>query len=316
MDEGMFSTVFHHVRGRFVANAQSSSSCAQKQRSQRIESLIEKAKDPQLYLLIENVPALGVTKELLQLFALYGAIDEHHHLDDHPSADQYKDVFWIKFQSLPSARMAKRKLDDYNFLSSPLRVQYCPEYETVDDTRQKLLDRRRAITYKTKNGCISDAKGTERYADAITKEDHSYDFYEPSFYQYYDPLPNRQSEEPPAPGTNTAVILPTGPAFSNFQQLFVARSIPSTTTISENIAFGPQPAIPREEHPVEKTALSIRDKIASASKVNKPKSSKRVLPAAASAKSTPPTSSATVTEPALETEILILPTAQKKRRRI
>ncbi|KAJ3087405.1 RNA-binding protein 48 [Quaeritorhiza haematococci] len=87
------------------------------------------------YLVVENVPALGTTKELLELFSLYGAIEEYRHLTDVPS-EPFTEVYWFKFQSLPAARVAKRKLDDYVFFANPLRVRYGPEYETVEDTRE------------------------------------------------------------------------------------------------------------------------------------------------------------------------------------
>ncbi|CAG8512442.1 6932_t:CDS:2 [Rhizophagus irregularis] len=73
------------------------------------------------YLVVENVPALGLTKELLELFALYGTIEE----------------------------VAKKKVDDHIFFSSSLRVRYGPEYETIEDTRGKLRDRRTVISIKT-----------------------------------------------------------------------------------------------------------------------------------------------------------------------
>ncbi|RIA84354.1 hypothetical protein C1645_418120 [Glomus cerebriforme] len=100
------------------------------------------------YLVVENVPALGLTKELLELFALYGVVEEYRYLDDYP-CEEFTDVYWIKFQSLPQARAAKRKVDDQIFFSSHLRVRYGPEYETIEDTRQKLQDRRNVIYIKT-----------------------------------------------------------------------------------------------------------------------------------------------------------------------
>lgn len=36
-------------------------------------------------------------------------------------------------------------MDDYEFCGGKLHVCYAPEYETIDDTRAKLEDRRRAV---------------------------------------------------------------------------------------------------------------------------------------------------------------------------
>lgn len=55
------------------------------------------------YLLIQGVPALGVMKELVEQFALYGAVEEYHALDEYP-AEQFTEVYLIKFQKLQCAR--------------------------------------------------------------------------------------------------------------------------------------------------------------------------------------------------------------------
>nr|XP_015213587.1 PREDICTED: RNA-binding protein 48 [Lepisosteus oculatus] len=101
-------------------------------------------------LLVQGVPALGVMSELVQLFALYGVIEEYRVLDEYPS-EQFTEVYLIKFQKLQSARVAKRKLDERSFFGGLLHVCYAPEYETVQDTREKLQDRRRYIARVTRN---------------------------------------------------------------------------------------------------------------------------------------------------------------------
>ncbi|MBN3272466.1 RBM48 protein, partial [Polyodon spathula] len=100
------------------------------------------------YLLIQGVPAVGVMKELVQLFAIYGAVEEYRVLDDYP-AEQFTEVYLIKFQKLQSARTAKRKLDERSFFGGLLHVCYAPEFETVQDTREKLQDRRKFIARTT-----------------------------------------------------------------------------------------------------------------------------------------------------------------------
>ncbi|XP_040448419.1 RNA-binding protein 48 [Falco naumanni] len=100
------------------------------------------------YLLIQGVPALGVMKELVEQFALYGAIDEYHALDEYP-AEQFTEVYLIKFQKLQCARVAKKKMDERSFFGSLLHVCYAPEFETVQETREKLQDRRKYIAKAT-----------------------------------------------------------------------------------------------------------------------------------------------------------------------
>ncbi|XP_063042031.1 RNA-binding protein 48-like [Engraulis encrasicolus] len=96
------------------------------------------------YLLVQGVPAIGVMQELVQLLALYGAIEEYRVLDEYP-AEEFTEVYLFKFQKLTSARAAKRKEDEKSFFGGLLHVCYAPEYETVEDTRQKLQDRRRYV---------------------------------------------------------------------------------------------------------------------------------------------------------------------------
>ncbi|XP_073533469.1 RNA-binding protein 48 [Phyllobates terribilis] len=96
------------------------------------------------YLLVQGVPAIGVMKELVEQFALFGAVEEYNPLDEYP-AEQFTEVYLIKFQRLQSARVAKRKLDENSFFGGILHVCYAPEFESVQETREKLQDRRRYV---------------------------------------------------------------------------------------------------------------------------------------------------------------------------
>ncbi|XP_069504545.1 RNA-binding protein 48 isoform X2 [Ambystoma mexicanum] len=100
------------------------------------------------YLLVQGVPAIGVMKELVEHFALFGTIEEYHALDEYP-AEEFTEVYLIKFQRLHSARVAKRKLDERSFFGGVLHVCYAPEFETVHETRAKLQDRRKFIARAT-----------------------------------------------------------------------------------------------------------------------------------------------------------------------
>ncbi|GCB77326.1 hypothetical protein scyTo_0015649 [Scyliorhinus torazame] len=102
------------------------------------------------HLLVQGVPAVGVMKELIELFALYGTIEEYFVLHEYP-AEEFTEVYHIKYQRLQSARIAKRKQDERSFFGSLLHVCYAPEFETVEDTREKLKERRRYIMRVTSN---------------------------------------------------------------------------------------------------------------------------------------------------------------------
>nr|XP_057941659.1 RNA-binding protein 48 [Doryrhamphus excisus] len=96
------------------------------------------------YVMVQGVPAIGVMTELIQLCALYGTVQEYRPLDEYP-AEEFTEVYLVKFQKITSARAAKRHMDEKSFYGGVLHVCYVPEYETVEDTRMKLQDRRRYI---------------------------------------------------------------------------------------------------------------------------------------------------------------------------
>jgi len=116
------------------------------------------------FLIVKNVPALGAQDELMKLFALYGTIVEYRLLDEE-DAVEFTDVYWIKFERIEEARIAKRKCDDYNFLGHLLEVSYAPQFESVSDMREKLEERKRIISRKLRqnyNDAVSRQKGVER----------------------------------------------------------------------------------------------------------------------------------------------------------
>lgn len=53
--------------------------------------------------MIQGVPAIGVMTELIQLCALYGVVEEYRPLDEYP-AEEFTEVYLVKFQKLTSAR--------------------------------------------------------------------------------------------------------------------------------------------------------------------------------------------------------------------
>ncbi|XP_008935901.1 PREDICTED: RNA-binding protein 48, partial [Merops nubicus] len=125
------------------------------------------------YLLIQGVPALGVMKELVEQFALYGAIQEYHALDEYP-ADQFTEVYLIKFQKLQCARVAKKKMDERSFFGSLLHVCYAPEFETVQETREKLQDRRKYIAKATnqRDHFVLKKEGPKKTVSKNSEHDH------------------------------------------------------------------------------------------------------------------------------------------------
>ncbi|XP_046342744.2 uncharacterized protein LOC124123586 [Haliotis rufescens] len=131
------------------------------------------------YLLVQGVPAVGGCAELVKLFAVYGAIEEYRILDEYP-AEEFTEVYLFKFLKIQSARFAKRKIDDYSFFGGVLHVCYAPEYESVEDTREKLQDRRKVIAAKLRQHGSSSAPVSDRTSN---EENNLYDERQPSTSQ-------------------------------------------------------------------------------------------------------------------------------------
>ncbi|KAI3696506.1 hypothetical protein L1987_79524 [Smallanthus sonchifolius] len=107
--------------------------------------------DESKYLIVRNVPALGCGDELRKLFGGYGEIDEFVPLDDE-DCEPFTDVYWIKFHHVHNARFAKRKLDESVFIGNRLQVSYAPQYESLNDTKEKLEGRRKEVIARLNPG--------------------------------------------------------------------------------------------------------------------------------------------------------------------
>ena len=99
------------------------------------------------YLLVQNIPSIvGAMEQLIPYFNQYGSIEQYRKLDDYEKKEgEFIDTAMIKFQRIDQARVAKCKLDDLNFLGSVLHVCYAPECESLDDLREKLVERRTVV---------------------------------------------------------------------------------------------------------------------------------------------------------------------------
>ncbi|KAM3301448.1 RNA-binding protein 48 [Capsicum chacoense] len=120
--------------------------------------------DESKYLIVRNVPALGCADQLSQLFSTYGQIQECKPMDAE-DCEPFTDVFWIKFCWVDNARFAKRKLDESVFLGNRLQISYAPQFESLDETKEKLEVRRKEVLMRLNPGR---SKGSATYrADVI-----------------------------------------------------------------------------------------------------------------------------------------------------
>ena len=70
-----------------------------------------------------------------------------------------------------SARVAKKKLDNRSFFGRQLHVCYAPEYETVQDTRAKLQQRRIAIASKTRDTCSLSKEDSTNVSEMTVRQE-------------------------------------------------------------------------------------------------------------------------------------------------
>ncbi|KAK7125026.1 hypothetical protein R3I94_019170 [Phoxinus phoxinus] len=138
--------VYKHHEQQNVAQTRAKYREGRRQRAVKVYTINLESR----FLLVQGVPAIGVMAELVQLFALYGVVEEYRALDEYP-AEQFTEVYLFQFQKLTSARIAKRRTDEKSFFGGQLHVCYAPEYETVEETRQKLQDRRRYVNRASQN---------------------------------------------------------------------------------------------------------------------------------------------------------------------
>ncbi|KAF1323394.1 hypothetical protein FI667_g10571, partial [Globisporangium splendens] len=111
------------------------------------------------YVLVRNIPALGVIDDLLTRFSLYGKICEYRILDhqddrrldggdddaEEEEDDRFTDVVWIQYETVNNARHAKVRGVQKPFFGSILHVSYAPHFETKEDTMLKLRQRRELL---------------------------------------------------------------------------------------------------------------------------------------------------------------------------
>ncbi|GFS16616.1 RNA-binding protein 48 [Elysia marginata] len=101
-----------------------------------------------IYLIIQGVPSVGAGSELNKLCSSFGPLGDFKPLDEYPCEDKYTEVYLVKYKKIQSSRFAKRKLDEHSFFGGNLHVFYAPEYESCEETRDKLQDRRQVVAKK------------------------------------------------------------------------------------------------------------------------------------------------------------------------
>ncbi|GFU62611.1 RNA-binding protein 48 [Nephila pilipes] len=140
-------SVFPHHLKQSICGTRAKYRDGRKERAVKVYTVNQES----VYLLISNVPAIGVAENLRALCDQYGIVEDFRPLDDYP-CEEFTEVYLVKFSLFNASRIAKKSLDDKLFFGSALHVCYAPEFETVLETKGKLQERRKYIAWKTNSG--------------------------------------------------------------------------------------------------------------------------------------------------------------------
>ena len=102
--------------------------------------------DESKYLLVVNIPSIDIEKELMVLCQKFGNLEDFRLLKEYP-CEKFTVTYLVKYKFLRNARYAKKQLDGKSFFGEILHVCYCPEYETIDDVREKITEREKSVNY-------------------------------------------------------------------------------------------------------------------------------------------------------------------------
>ncbi|XP_011707095.1 PREDICTED: RNA-binding protein 48, partial [Wasmannia auropunctata] len=105
--------------------------------------------DESQHLLICGVPQLQLVEEVRKLTYPYGSVKAIHLVTEYPS-EEFTETYHVHYAHIQSARIAKRSIDNKNFFGGILHICYAPELETLEETKVKLIQRRKDVATQIK----------------------------------------------------------------------------------------------------------------------------------------------------------------------
>lgn len=101
------------------------------------------------HLFIYGVPKINLRTELKTLCSKYGQISKLGAVQGYET-EMFTECYHVCYKDIQSARIAKRMLDNKSFYGGVLHVCYSPEYESLEETKAKLMKRKRQVMDKLK----------------------------------------------------------------------------------------------------------------------------------------------------------------------
>lgn len=99
---------------------------------------------------IYGVPKINLRPELKNLCSKYGKVIKIYVTQGY-KIEAFTECYHVQFDRIQSARIAKRLLDNRSFYGGILHVCYAPEFESVEETRLKLLQRNKDVLNRLPN---------------------------------------------------------------------------------------------------------------------------------------------------------------------
>ncbi|XP_067631450.1 RNA-binding protein 48 [Eurosta solidaginis] len=137
----------HHVRQEYCHNR------LQYRKGRRLRAVkVYTAANESRHLLLFGVPKINLKQEVKCKLQRCGQVEALHTVTEEMSKkvelEAFTDVFHVKFDKVQAGRLAKLYLDAQEFYGGILHISYAPEYETMDELRQKLLQRKTEVIHR------------------------------------------------------------------------------------------------------------------------------------------------------------------------
>lgn len=159
MDEN--ESANHHIRQNYCRNR------LEYRRGRRLRAVkVYTVANESKHLLVFGVPKINLKQEIKCKLKRCGDIEfiqcVTEEIAKKVELEAFTDVYHVTYTKVQTARRAKRYLDAQEFYGGILHISYAPEYETTEDLRQKLLQRKVEINYRQKvNEKVAKTMSTE-----------------------------------------------------------------------------------------------------------------------------------------------------------
>uniref|UniRef100_A0A034VF61 RNA-binding protein 48 n=1 Tax=Bactrocera dorsalis TaxID=27457 RepID=A0A034VF61_BACDO len=137
----------HHIRQNYCRNR------LEYRRGRRLRAVkVYTVANESKHLLVFGVPRINLKQEIKCKLKRCGDIEFIQCVTEEVAKkvelEAFTDVYHVKFTKVQTARFAKRYLDAQEFYGGILHISYAPEYETTNELREKLLQRKAEIKHR------------------------------------------------------------------------------------------------------------------------------------------------------------------------